>query len=138
MVAAAGKTREEVREELIALGEKLWSEFDTLTATAEWESEKYPGLKAKQIDWEGRICTVTMGVIPGLTHEKHKEFRDGIVEKTPLLSKETTIEELEKVDGCRALLFKLKLPWPVSARKYIVTILEKQNDDGSLYTVQTS
>ena len=86
------KTREQIRDEIITLGEKFWAEFDTLTANAEFESTKYPGLRGKQLEYDGKTANVSMGVIPGLTMEMHKDFRDNMVANKyyKLLSDEQT------------------------------------------------
>ena len=120
------------------MAENFWTNFDTLPALAEFSSELYPGLKAKQIDWEGKTANISIGVIPGLTQEIHKDFRDNITDRIKLLSDEASMEDLDPEEGYRIVYQAIKMPMLCSNRSVIIAQGEKQNEDGSIYVVATS
>ena len=83
------------------------------------------------------MVTVSMGKIPELTLEKHKEFRDNLPEKNKLMNAEVEIEELGEVDGLKARMTTIKMPMMVSNRSVINVFHEKEDGD-SLWVVNTS
>ena len=136
--AAAPKTRDEIRDDIITHCQAFFDGFDGITATTEYNSTKIEGLRVKQFEENGLIVTVAMGKMPGMTLEMHKDFRDNLPEKSKLLSPEAAIEDLPDIDGLRARITTITMPSMMVSNRSVVNVFYEKQDGDSLWVVNTS
>ena len=69
------ESRKEIRNEIISLAKEYLAQWDELEDVA-YVSEKYGfRFEARQTQYEGQVLTVAHSVIPGMTLEKHAQYR---------------------------------------------------------------
>ena len=70
MVAAAGKTKTEIRDLVMAAAEAEIAKFDSMTTEDEYKSTKFDLLSRKG-KYENANMVVTKGTVAGLTKAMH-------------------------------------------------------------------
>ena len=127
MVSAdySSKSRDEIRDEIVATCKDLFDNFDSLEPTkGEYKSDRYE-FQGKAIDKDGLICQVQRGKFDGLTFEMIKEFRKDAVKRLNEMNPNAKLEDLPSVDGLTTRLLTMNIPVMfVSARSVIVSSYE--------------
>ena len=69
-------------------------------------------------------------MVPGLTIDKHREFRANFVAKMNALDDKLTIVECPDVDGCKAVIQQIKMPMMMTNRSFpnIFYLVESENE----------
>ena len=81
--------------------------------------------------------TVAKAVVPGLTLEKHRQFRENFVAKMNAMDDKLSIVECGEVDGCKAVLQMIKMPMMMTNRT-IPNIRYLDESDSELVMVTSS
>ena len=136
MVSAnySNKSRDEIRDEIVAEVKGLWDQWDSLPVSAgEYKSEKCE-FEAKCIDKDGLTCVLSRGKFPGMTLEKHKEFRKQVTAVAPKMSPQAEVSDLPDTDGLETKFVFLNLnSYIVSNRNLINTYYEKDEGDSNFW-----
>ena len=69
-------------------------------------------------------------MVPGLTLDKHREFRANFAAKQNALDAKLTIVECPDVDGCKAAIQQIKMPMMMTNRSFpnIFYLVESENE----------
>ena len=127
------QTKDQIRDGIIAEVQGYFDSFDTLEATnGTYESDKYD-VKVKHITAYDQICTITKGKFPGLTVDKHKEFRKNLTEIATKMAPKMTISDLPAIDGNAARFIEIPMPMFISTRNIINVYYEKDDGDASWF-----
>ncbi len=136
MVAAAGKSKTEIRDLVLAAAKEQIAKFDSMDVD-EYKATKFD-IVSRQGTYENVPCIVTKGTLAGMTLEAHKEFRENMKENLKRLNPKVTMEKLEEADGIKILHQHVEMPFMVTNRSFIVAAHIMENDDGSLESLMTT
>ena len=129
MVQAAGG-REQIKNELVALAQEQIGNWDNY-ADREFRSSEY-GFEfvSRQTDYQGATLTVSKATVPGLTLDKHREFRENFAARQSALDDKLTIVECPDVDGCKALIQQIKMPMMMTNRSFpnVLYLIESEGE----------
>ena len=138
MVEAAVTSRDQIKDELLAMATQHIDNWDNY-ASREFSSSEFGfNFISRQTDHEGSILTVSKATVPGLTLENHATFRANLPDQLSKMDPKLSISECPDFEGHKCLIQHISMPMFMTNRSIVQIYYMIENEDGSLVYLVSS